>query len=128
MQKEDKPNLKQVTHPTKETEDKNIRSIETSKEEKQSEVSHLSIIEEEKESKQTLDDTVKKLNSYAQTINRNLQFNIDTDSGKTVVKVIDADTDELIRQIPNEEALQMTKKLDQNLVNESGLLLTNMQA
>lgn len=41
-----------------------------------------------------------------------LQFSIDADSGRTVVKIMDASTDEVIRQIPSEEVLAMAKALD----------------
>ncbi len=80
---------------------------------------------------ETLDEAVKQLNSYVQSINRNLEFNIDNDSGKTVVKVIDADTEELIRQIPDDEALSIAKQIDEQLDRSSenhGLLLTKIHA
>lgn len=41
----------------------------------------------------------------------NLQFSIDEESGETVVKVVDADTDEVIRQIPSEEMLALARNL-----------------
>ena len=41
-----------------------------------------------------------------------IQFIPDTDSGKTIVKVIDKQTQELIRQIPSEEVLAIAKSLD----------------
>ncbi len=120
-----KPVLKVVTPGVEaiKAEDNNISSIEMAKENKKA--------EESKEPEQTLDDAVKQLNSYVQSINRNLEFNIDNDSGKTVVKVFDSETEQLIRQIPNEEALSMTKQLADSLISESGesgLLLTKLQA
>ncbi|MCU0870215.1 MAG: flagellar protein FlaG [Burkholderiales bacterium] len=48
----------------------------------------------------------------------NLQFSIDEQSGETVVKVVDADTDEVIRQIPSEEMLALAR----NLQRMEGLL------
>ena len=41
-----------------------------------------------------------------------LQFSLDKDSGKTVVKVMDTDTNEVIRQIPSEEVLAISKAVD----------------
>lgn len=41
-----------------------------------------------------------------------LQFAIDHDSGKTVVKITDVKTGELIRQIPSEEMLELARSLD----------------
>lgn len=43
---------------------------------------------------------------------QDLLFSIDEDTGKTVVKVVDASTDEVIRQIPSEEIISIAKALD----------------
>ncbi|MBI3524226.1 MAG: flagellar protein FlaG [Betaproteobacteria bacterium] len=41
-----------------------------------------------------------------------LQFTVDHDSGRTLIKVTDPATNEVIRQIPSEEVLQINKGLD----------------
>jgi flagellar protein FlaG len=43
---------------------------------------------------------------------RNLRFSIDDDTGRTVIKIIDSSTDQMIRQIPSEEILAIAKALD----------------
>ena len=43
---------------------------------------------------------------------QNLQFSIDQDIGRTIVKVVDASTDEVIRQIPSEEIVAIAKAMD----------------
>ena len=49
-----------------------------------------------------------------QTFSRNLEFSVDEAAvGKTVVKVVDRETGDMIRQIPSEEALAIAKALDQ---------------
>ena len=58
-----------------------------------------------------LGKVVKQLNEYAQSIQREVEFNIDSDSGQTLVKVIDTKTKEVIRQIPSEEALSVARYL-----------------
>ena len=58
-----------------------------------------------------LQQAVSKLNDFVQTIQRNLQFNIDKDSGVMVVKVIDTKSAKVIRQIPTEETLKMARSL-----------------
>jgi len=60
-----------------------------------------------------LDSSVRDLNNYVQSVRRNLQFSIDSGSGRTVVKVVDADTDKVIRQIPSDEVLVMAKRLEE---------------
>lgn len=56
-------------------------------------------------------EAVENLNQYAQSVQRQLEFTVDEESGKTIIKVIDAETGETIRDIPPEEVLNMQKKL-----------------
>ena len=55
---------------------------------------------------------IGKLKDYVQNLDRELQFQVDKDTGKTVVKILNADTNEVVRQIPSEEVLKLTKHLD----------------
>lgn len=50
---------------------------------------------------------------------RNLQFSIDEDTGRTVVKIVDPETQEVIRQIPSEQLLSIAK----SLASSTGLLV-----
>jgi flagellar protein FlaG len=59
-----------------------------------------------------LKDAVGKLNASMQADARSLQFSIDEDSKRTVVKLIDVNTQEVVRQYPTEEALRLSKSLD----------------
>lgn len=51
-------------------------------------------------SEQNLAATVTQLNSHVQQIRRGLQFVIDKESGHVIVKVIDTQSKQVIRQIP----------------------------
>lgn len=62
--------------------------------------------------RQQLETAVKAVNEFIKPLNNSLQFNIDEDTGKTVVKVIDTATKELIRQFPSEEMLSIAKAID----------------
>lgn len=42
----------------------------------------------------------------------NLTFSVDTGSGRTVVTVMDSETKEVVRQLPSEEALRISRTLD----------------
>lgn len=53
----------------------------------------------------------EQIDSYLKSIGRNLDIRVDQDTGQTVVTVRDAATGDVIRQIPNEEALQLAKSL-----------------
>lgn len=58
-------------------------------------------------------EAVQKLNEYVQNTSRTLDFQVDEDSGKTIVRVFDKDSEELIRQIPGELALELARKLNE---------------
>ena len=51
-------------------------------------------------SAEELQKVVEQLNQHVQMIQRDLQFSVDEDSGHTVVRVVNAETKELVRQIP----------------------------
>ena len=53
----------------------------------------------------------------------NLTFAVDSDSGRTVIKIVDPATHEILRQIPAEEILRMDKNLDQMMQRLKGLLI-----
>jgi flagellar protein FlaG len=48
-----------------------------------------------------------------------LEFSVDEQSGKTVIRVVDKVTQELIRQIPSEEVMAMAQAITQ----QGGLLV-----
>ena len=74
---------------------------------------------------QALNDAIDKLNSKVQNLNRNLEFSLDKDSGDLLVKVVDAQTHKVIRQIPSEEALALAQNIDHYLQDHHiGLLQT----
>ena len=54
---------------------------------------------------QTTEAAVVKLNDYMQQEKRSLQFSVDDTSGRTVITVTDAETKQIIRQIPPERIL-----------------------
>lgn len=58
------------------------------------------------------DDAVKNINEALKSLSRNLEFSIDSDSNRSVVKVVDHETGEVIRQMPTPEALEIAKALD----------------
>ena len=63
---------------------------------------------------QELKDAVTKLNDYVQTVQRDLSFELDESTGKTVITVIDRKTQEVVRQIPDEVALRLARNLQQD--------------
>lgn len=57
---------------------------------------------------------VSQINDHVQNIQRNLQFTVDDITGKDIVTVIDSETEKVIRQIPNEEVLEVARRIAVN--------------
>ncbi len=62
--------------------------------------------------KATLTSAVKKLNDYVAPALQTIEFSIDDETDRIVVKVVDTTTQKVLRQIPNEEVLAISKTLD----------------
>ena len=60
---------------------------------------------------QTTAAVAQQLESYLRSVGRSVQFSIDKQSGETVVSIRDAETGEMIRQIPSAEALRLAQTL-----------------
>ncbi|MDO6385105.1 MULTISPECIES: flagellar protein FlaG [Uliginosibacterium] len=70
-------------------------------------------------SREAVNEAMQEMQRALPSVARNLQFSIDEQTGRSVVKVVDADTSEVIRQLPSEELLNIAHALDKL----SGLLL-----
>lgn len=58
------------------------------------------------------EQATKTINKFMESAARNLEFSVDDDLDKVVVKIVDRTTRDVIRQIPTEEALSISKSLD----------------
>lgn len=71
---------------------------------------------------QAVEKAVENINDHLQSLGRDLSFSVDNDSGRTIIKVMDSETDEVIRQIPSEEVLNLAQYLqDVSDLNSTGL-------
>lgn len=68
---------------------------------------------------QQIRQAVEQIKAALSTKSSALQFTLDDQTGKTIVRVTDRETGELIRQIPSEEMLEIAKAVDKM----QGLLL-----
>ncbi|MBV8048825.1 MAG: flagellar protein FlaG [Paludibacterium sp.] len=66
----------------------------------------------QKVDEKALSSAVDHLNDTAKLFNTQLQFSVDPATGRRVVKVTDSTTNEVIRQIPAEDVLRLSKALD----------------
>jgi flagellar protein FlaG len=82
---------------------------------------NLQEAKEVKDSKMTkgdLKNQVEEIQQFNQSIDRTLHFKVDDELGVTIVRVLDKETEELIRQFPPEELLNLSRRLKD--LNESG--------
>lgn len=55
----------------------------------------------------------QKVRDFLQIARRDLEFSVDKESGRTIIRVLDAATGELVREIPPDEVLAIARRLDQ---------------
>ncbi len=69
-----------------------------------------------------LQQAVAQLNEYVQQSQRDLFFSVDDSSGRTVVRVVNSETEEVIRQIPNEDVLRISRNIQDQLSDSFSLV------
>lgn len=62
-------------------------------------------------SKSTIDSTISETNSKIKMSNTQLKYHIDEETQRISIKIIDKDTDKVIREVPPEETLEAIKKI-----------------
>ena len=78
------------------------------------------VAEQPPASRAELETAMSNIQEFVQSVRRDLNFSLDDGNGRVVVKVTDATSGDVIRQIPSEEAL----KLAENLTEVRSLLFT----
>ncbi|MDR2166055.1 MAG: flagellar protein FlaG [Zoogloeaceae bacterium] len=68
--------------------------------------------EREASFQEQLEESVEELNEFVLPYNTALRFSIEKDSGAVIVKVMDRETEEVVKQIPSEEAIALARALD----------------
>ena len=66
-------------------------------------------------SQEALEKAVSQMNAYIQNTQRDMDFSVDDITGRVVVRVIDSESEEIIRQIPSEEMLAISRHLAERL-------------
>lgn len=62
-------------------------------------------------SPERVQEAVSRIQSYLSASRRELQISVDQGSGRTVVRVVNPETQEVVRQIPTEEVLKLAASL-----------------
>lgn len=59
----------------------------------------------------TIDSTISETNSKIKMSNTQLKYSVDKETQRISIKIIDKDTDKVIREVPPEETLEAIKKI-----------------
>lgn len=62
-------------------------------------------------SQDEIDDAIKDLEKFSNYFKTHLNFSKDETTGTTVIKIVNSETEEIIRQIPSEEILKIASKM-----------------
>jgi flagellar protein FlaG len=62
-----------------------------------------------------IESVTKQIDSFLRSIGRSINFRVDPGSGQMIVSVIDANTGEIIRQVPGEDALRLAQRIEDSL-------------
>ena len=71
-------------------------------------------------SNEEVERTVDEIRRHIAPVDQNLLFTIDKETGKTIVRLIDSSTKEILRQIPSEELVAIARALGKS--SQSGLI------
>ena len=91
------------------TEGKNLKVEE--KATPQVQQAQVQLVQSSQQSSSGIEAAVREINAFVQNIQRDLSFNMDEVSGRTVIKVIDRDSGDTVRQIPSEEVLEIARSI-----------------
>lgn len=90
------------------------------------------ISKDAEQSRKSVEQLVERLSQQIRIENRSLSFRVDDNLGKTIVTVIDRDTEEVIRQIPSEDVIRLALAISEineqrgaggSVVDGTGLLI-----
>ncbi|WP_206770678.1 flagellar protein FlaG [Pseudoalteromonas sp. bablab_jr011] len=70
-------------------------------------------VEKDELGREQLEKMAQQLQDFMGEMNRSLQFQVDEESGRDVIKVVDKNSGELIKQYPSEEVLSLVAKLSE---------------
>ncbi len=56
---------------------------------------------------------ISKVNDFVQSVSTKISFTYDEESDIPIIKVIDKETDNVVRQIPPKEMIELSKKMDE---------------
>jgi flagellar protein FlaG len=104
---------------------KNLETTENKLHQAAAEQSATPAIQDHREK---VENAVRQLNEYVQSIQRGIRFDFDEDVSRTVITVMDRSTNEVIRQIPDEVALELARNLAADSASSGSFSLLSVKA
>ncbi len=80
----------------------------------------------EKISQEQREKMMEQMKDFVSSINKGLSFRVDQETGRDIVTIYEAATGDVIRQIPEEEMLEVLRRLAQDRERHSGLVMTKV--
>lgn len=74
---------------------------------------HQAVSQSPEAEREMLQSAVSDIQDFVQSVRRDINFNLDEDSGRVVINVTEATSGDVIRQIPSEEALRLAENLSE---------------
>lgn len=62
--------------------------------------------------RESVEAAAVKIQNFVSSMSRDLSISVDSGSGKAVIRVVDPRSNEMVRQIPGEEALRLARTID----------------
>jgi len=62
--------------------------------------------------RQAVDQAARHIEDFVRSVGRSLDFSVDASSGHSVLRVVDPNSGEVIRQLPAEETLRIARSID----------------
>jgi flagellar protein FlaG len=80
---------------------------------KASEVKSSDVTKYNQPTKDSIAKAAEQIQSFVQSMGRNLNFSVDQTTGYHVVRVVNPETNEVVRQLPSEEMLKIAQTMSQ---------------
>jgi len=91
---------------------KSQQAAESAKVAVQNQATPTSPVAQSKPTTQEVNGATEKLRKFVETVRSDIEFSVDEESGRNIVKVVDKQTKDVLMQFPSEEALAISKTLD----------------
>jgi len=90
----------------------NIQDAELVKKVASTEIKDSNVSTHSQPSREAVAKAAEQIQTFVKEMGRNLDFSIDETTGYNVVRVINPDTNEIVRQLPSEELLKIARSME----------------